>query len=546
MQIKVRKDGNMMRIFPLTRRLRTILQQELTYDRKKFMATAEERRKNGNRHVAVEEIPCYMVKKVADTLQLFTNTGYLPRLKKRLIKSGYELDIKDLRPIQRCVKRGKNPDGSDKLVSVYKPQWQQLTDVTFKPGQREMLEAILKSERAQVHYPTGAGKTWMITNLVRILPYARILISTRFQDPLKDLYRNIRRHSPNVGIYCASSKKNLTSRVMCISAGSLHQAYHWKPDFVICDESQELATDKTLEKLANFRHCRMLSLSANRDDRFDSVDFELEGLFGPVVATITYETAVSWGLIVPIEVHWRAVRLRSNPGEGWQGVMHKRKAIWANRGRNQLIAHDARRFENDQVLIVVKTVEHALNLKKLLPEFELCYAKMTAKQLRKFREMGLVSKHYRPITDGEREAMKKRFENGESRKVIATTVWNRGVNFHRLQVLIRADAGASRIDDTQIPGRLSRTCKAVDKTCGILIDYLDRFDETLERKSDSRRSQYKLKKWLDVRPGQSPLFRDPFPQAPQQSAPASNPPVSKKVPRRLVVLPPLPARSTSA
>jgi len=86
------------------------------------------------------------------------------------------------------------------------------------------------------------------------------------------------------------------------------------------------------------------------------------------------------------------------------------------------------------------------------------------------------------------------------RKVIATSVWNRGVNFKNLEVLIRADAGSSVIDDTQIPGRLSRTTDDGEKICGILIDYMDQFDPTFKLKASKRKTTYKRKGWEQIVP----------------------------------------------
>ena len=63
----------------------------------------------------------------------------------------------------------------------------------------------------------------------------------------------------------------------------------------------------------------------------------------------------------------------------------------------------------------------------------------------------------------------------------------------RLKYLIRAEGCASRIMSVQTPGRLSRTFDG--KTCGILIDFLDRWDGALYRRSMERRREYRSKEW---------------------------------------------------
>ena len=95
------------------------------------------------------------------------------------------------------------------------------------------------------------------------------------------------------------------------------------------------------------------------------------------------------------------------------------------------------------------------------------------------------------------DALQGEFETGRLRKAIATPIWREGCDFRNLAVLIRADAMAGVIPSVQIPGRLSRT--AVGKTSGLLIDFMDSFNEDLRRSSEARLKAYKAKGWrIDV------------------------------------------------
>ena len=96
--------------------------------------------------------------------------------------------------------------------------------------------------------------------------------------------------------------------------------------------------------------------------------------------------------------------------------------------------------------------------------------------------------------------MKKAFEEGKLKKAIATGVWKRGVDFRRLAVLIRADGKNSPVADYQIPGRTSRTCAEVGKEISVVIDFKDQFNETLKRRAQDRRRNYKTKGWAQVDP----------------------------------------------
>jgi superfamily II DNA or RNA helicase len=282
---------------------------------------------------------------------------------------------------------------------------------------------------------------------------------------------------------------------MCYSAGTLnHCATVFKPHILIADEVHELATDRMFEMFNKFRHARMFCLSANDGDRFDGADFELEGIFGPVISSLTYPEALKHGMVVPIHVHWLHVEGEDPVGRS-EGTAAWRWGIWRNEVRNQIIADCARNHPEDQVLITCQTLEHACFLKGLLPEFQLCYAPSEShdKKLDMYKGWKLLSADERRITQGKLNFMRQRFEEGKLKKVIATTVWNRGVSFDSLQVLIRADGSSDAINDTQIPGRLARTMEG--KKHGIMYDFMDHFCKRYKRRSDDRRRDYAKKKW---------------------------------------------------
>jgi hypothetical protein len=69
------------------------------------------------------------------------------------------------------------------------------------------------------------------------------------------------------------------------------------------------------------------------------------------------------------------------------------------------------------------------------------------------------------------------------------------VDFKNLQVLIRADGGGSKINDHQIPGRVSRISDDADKKIGVIHDFLDCFDVGYKNRSEKRRANYAELGW---------------------------------------------------
>jgi hypothetical protein len=81
---------------------------------------------------------------------------------------------------------------------------------------------------------------------------------------------------------------------------------------------------------------------------------------------------------------------------------------------------------------------------------------------------------------------------------IATPVWATGVSFDGLQVLVRADGGGSETNNHQWPGRVARIDPQTNKSYGILVDFIDRFDRWAYGRSLLRRKTYKKNGWVQL------------------------------------------------
>lgn len=90
--------------------------------------------------------------------------------------------------------------------------------------------------------------------------------------------------------------------------------------------------------------------------------------------------------------------------------------------------------------------------------------------------------------------IRRDFESGKLKKLIATNIFSEGVNFVHLKYLIRADGEISKISNTQIPGRLSRLFPG--KECAYLIDFVDHFSPWAYQRSCIRFEDYKSAGWV--------------------------------------------------
>lgn len=412
--------------------------------------------------------------------------GYLARAAARLKKLGCNIKYVDVSP-----KR--------KRENCYAPQWDNLSErIAFRARQEECLKTIARVPCGIIKAVTGFGKTTLIGACALLYPEARIDVVTKSVDVAERIVRSLKRFIPRVGMIGDGWKQK--ERVTVITAGSLQHA-DGDVDFMFADEVHQLATINFSTQLAQrYRNSRNYGMSATPYARMDNAHAVLEPLFGPMIFELTYPQAVELGLVVPIRVNWLPIRMSVNPAERYTNrVARKRAGIWQNGIRNKAIADAVSAYpETHQILILVETIEHAVYLGSLLPDFTLVYSTMSPQDCSAYKKRGLLPASYKMLSDYGKHELREKFESGELRRVIATDVWSTGVDFEQLNVLVRADDRDSDIVDVQGPGRVSRVYTSpagVKKEFGEVIDCMDTFDSTFYRKSMGRRASYKLLGW---------------------------------------------------
>lgn len=434
-------------------------------------------------HFKTTEYRLYRV----DSGRVILLAGYLARIASKLKKAKVPTRLQDVSPPRT-------------RPNCYTPDWSQLDGrVTFRPRQRECLELIARMPGGIIKAVTGFGKTTSIGMAALLFPHARMDVVTKSVEVAARISRGLRKFIPKVG-EVGDGKKHW-ERVTVITAGSLSHS-DGDADFLFVDEVHQLATVNFSSMIASrYRNTRNFGLSASPYARMDGAQAVLEPLFGPMIFDLPYQQAVELGLVVPIKVRWLPVRLNSNPADGAKNpVMRKKRGIWTNHDRNAIIAQAVSEYPPDtQILILVETIEHAVHLGAMLPDFELVYGVMYPNDCSEYKKKGLLAPDYKPLTDPQKYKLRDRFESGELKRVIATDVWATGVDFEQLNVLVRADARDSDIADIQGPGRVSRIytdpATGTRKEFGEVIDCIDNFDANFYRRSEGRKRSYNLLGW---------------------------------------------------
>lgn len=418
--------------------------------------------------------------------------GLLLRACRVLQRSGYSWSVRD----RLCLPADPRREVSlEEWEHYWRPDVSALREEGWRWRQREALEVMSQALGGVLIAPTGYGKGTLISRFARYFPRRRIDITTTSLDVLDTLAQRLQQDGlRDLGRVDGSVCRR--GRVQLISARSLHKA-DGTADFLLVDEIQEFATDDYLVAISrSYRWARKFGFTANCWDRADRADFETEALFGPVIFYLSYPEAVEHGCVAPIEVEWVPVRDGQRLPSGLNDTERKRRGIWNNRHRNRVIAQTVRGLpEEDQTLIFVETVEHALALWQELPEFELVYApgSLTEEDRRRYRQRGYALDRLPEMTPERKTMLRRLFEADRLKKVIATPVWSRGVDFSRLAVVVRADGQRSSVGNTQIPGRVSRA--HAEKSTGRIVDFVDYWDPGFLESSRARYRDYRRHGW---------------------------------------------------
>jgi superfamily II DNA or RNA helicase len=427
---------------------------------------------------------------------LICGAGYLDFVVEKLGNLGYKVGYK------RIVHDTPRPDAFvfdyDAAVARY----------TFRPRQEEcfmaIVEHILAGRNGVIDATVGFGKSDLIVPVSMAFPNADVVVIVRTIDAVKKTYDKFREYLPSVGMYYGNCHQS-GHRIMVYSADSIG---HWDgdADIVFVDEVHELLADKYAilmgERLAHGSCRAAIAMTATTDSRSDGNDARLEAWFGRTFFYLGYAEAERLGLVVPIRVYIHPVPTRRNPVEGVESdVARKRRGIWAHRARNEVIAGVALAYRpEEQVLILVDTIEHMLCLRKFLPEYTCVWSAVKGEDLAYYRKQRMWD-DYEKMTDRRRGKIVEDFRDGRIKKAIAT-VWKAAMSFNSLQAVIWAAAGASKTKATQAPGRVSRPDPKTGKFYGEVHDFDDKFDDGLADNSETRIRYYRKHGWEIIRVGE--------------------------------------------
>lgn len=362
----------------------------------------------------------------------------------------------------------------------------------LRQGQDTILKAVIQEDGGVIVAATGVGKSHLIKEICKIYPTLKIIITTPRASVVRTLSDRIEAELPPgaVGVIGGNRDDGPDRRITIVTNKSLLKADLRGCDLFLFDEVHGVGHNQVSEHLSYVTSARMFGFTATPKGRSDGAELVIEALFGPELVNIGYAKSVENKLVTPIEVHMYDVT--GDIGYDPQSpVAKKRHNYWRFKGRNILISNIAKSFpDEEQVLIMVETLEHAVYLQKLLPNFKVVHATQLKKDPGFKWNTNLENVK---LSSKEVIQLQRDFEEGTLKKVISTGTWKEGVDFTHLTALIRADGAPGAIPSSQIPGRLSRLAQGKNKA--VLIDFIDHQSDWALGRSRMRLITYRNNKW---------------------------------------------------
>lgn len=425
--------------------------------------------------------------------------GLLPTLGKQAVIDHMHIELEDARPAP-LVAEGTIPRWLDaEQLGVY--------------------DAALKFGRGIIHVGTGGGKTEVAVALggvaypkARVLylaPRAILAIQARERWQLRASEGHVREE--RMGLIAEGERS--IGRVTFGTFQTVHKGFAagnpgalqllGDADIVMADECQTVAADTFYPVLMACSNARQRwGFSATPLQRGDGRSVMTEGALGPVIARVTAETLIASGRIVDAEVQMHALKqyaVRSHPRDlapnracaccaaiddepcladcptmdPVSGVFPRiyQELVVESTPRNQLIV-DLVRAAAKPALVFVQKLEHGRFLTTLLTRAGTPTRLVTGAK----------------TTPARKKAIKE-LERGEIEVIVATSVFEAGVDIPTLRTVANAGAGMSPIRTVQILGRVLRGAEG--KHGATMLDVLDQGEPSLERHAHQRRKAYR-------------------------------------------------------
>lgn len=304
--------------------------------------------------------------------------------------------------------------------------------------QKEAVDMAISKTMGILHLPVSAGKTYIAIEIFRRLGLKTLYLVPRNELMIQSASKLRELIDAPIEIGLCGDSIIQDGQIVFSSIFSAHNLDLTQFQLVIADECHR-APAKTYFDIvmgcinAHYR----IGISGTVSGRYDEMEILNEACIGPVIYNVGMDTLKKCGLICDSEVIFlesiipQSVNLYSIPEQYRRRYFSKIETtcIVKNSFRNNQIQQIASLFKGKTILIFVKRVEHGEILSSLIPDSIFCDGSMS------------ISKRMSVLA------------NIEGKVLIATSIFEEGVDLKVFDVILLASGGKSPISLTQKIGR---------------------------------------------------------------------------------------------
>jgi superfamily II DNA or RNA helicase len=350
----------------------------------------------------------------------------------------------------------------------------------------------IEATRGIINFATGSGKTAVAARII-----AKLDLPTLYIVPTKELlYQTAEelKRFLDLPIGIIGDGKMLTDEFITVATvQTLHRVLKDRNhkhrekigvltdrvDITFIDECHHLGADSFFKVAQAVPSYYKFGLTATAF-RTDGAEILLQAATGRILVRVSPSDLIRRRVLARTTVAMVRVTYRSNlwsdPNVGWKETYEY--GIVLNDHRNGEIVRIARDHlsEDRRVLVLVTRLEHGEILSSLLhPQAVFIH--------------GSNSSEYR-------EQVRNDFRDGRIRCVVATNIYDEGVDLPAVDVLILACGGKSPVKSLQRVGRVMR--RAPDKEDALIVDFYDDFNTLLRKHSDERLRMYRTESEFEI------------------------------------------------
>lgn len=449
---------------------------------------------NGYQFAQAYKLKKWDGKKHLITNQLKFQTGLLPYVEDVLISENIKYKISDNR---KDIILGKEI----KINSNY---------YTPRNYQIDIVDICLQEKCGLVKAATGAGKTLCLSMLIGKTNIKTVI----YVISLDLLYQTKKSIEDALGIECGivgdgqCSIKKITIATPWTINNAYDKDYNSFDDeesktkkellersskvkiqkmvedaqMFIFDEVQFLAADSFQLIAKNSKNARYRIGMSATPWRDDGQDLALTAATGKLLIDISATALIEKGVLVKPKIYFFDVPELNNPSK-WNKEVYSKiydNYIVDNQVRNDMIIESVSKLylKERKTLVLVKRKKHGLKILEMMPKNIKCYMLNG------------------DASSEERQAVKDLFNMNELDVIIASSIFDTGIDLPMLDALILAGGGKSSTRALQRLGRILRLSPG--KLDAIAVDFIDNIKYLLEH-SQKRYDIYNIEQGFEIK-----------------------------------------------